>query len=314
MLAAFLRAHHRARAEVLEEGEAHVGQGRLAVEPRVALHGLDELADCRALVSRHSKGGLHRRVTLNELGRGKARGKPRLLGVGLHDVHRRMDALVQGAGLLVLVVGMAEVHTSRCLAKTRHVQGVLHKLVDALVLGGRDGDDGDAELALELVDEHRAAVGTHLVHHVEGEHHGDAELHELHGEVHVALDIGGIHDVDDAVGARIKQEIARDNLFAGIGRQRIHARQVGHRGVGMVADGSVFAVDRDAGEVAHVLVGTGELVEEGGLSAVLVANEGKRELRVLGAGVALGVFAFLRGAGLLAKTGVAGTRAIILAR
>ena len=37
-------------------------------------------------------------------------------------------------------------------------------------------------------------------------------------------------------------------------------------------------------------------------------------LGLLGAGVALGVFAFLRGAGLLAKTGVAGTRAIILAR
>ena len=313
MLAAFLRAHNCARTEVLEEGEAHVGQGGLAVKPRVALHRLDELADCRALVSRHGERRLHGRVALDELGRGKARGKPRLLGIGLHDMHRRVDALVQGASLLVLVVGVAEVHAPWRLAEARHVQDVLHKLVDALVLGGRNGNDGDAELALELVDKHRAAVGAHLVHHVEGEHHGDAELHELHGEVHVALDVGGIHDVDDAVGTRVEQEVARDDFLAGIRRQGVHARQVGHRGVGMVADGAVFAVDRDAGEVAHMLVGTGKLVEEGRLAAVLVAYEGKCEPRVLGAGVALGVLALLRGAGLLAKAGVAGARAIILA-
>ena len=314
VLATLLRAHDRARTEVLEEGEAHVGQGRLAVKPRVALHSLDELADCRALVGRHGKRRLHGRVALDELGRGKACGKPRLLGIGLHDVHCRVDALVQGAGLLVLVVGMAEVHTPRRFAETRHMQGVFHKLVDALVLGGRNGDDGNAKLALELVDEHRSAVGAYLVHHVEGEHHGDSELHELHGEIHVALDVGGIHDVDDTVGARVKQEIARDDLLAGIGRQRVHARKVGHRGVGMVADGAIFAVDRDAGEIAHMLVGTGELVEEGRLAAVLVTYEGKRELRILRAGVALGMLALLRGARLLAKTGMAGACAIILAR
>ena len=81
----------------------------------------------------------------------------------------------------------------------------------------------------------------------------------------------------------------------------------------MVADGAVFAVDRDAGEVAYMLVGAGELVEKGRLAAVLVTYEGKRELRVLGAGVALGVLALLRGAGLLTKAGVAGARSIILA-
>ena len=314
VLAALLRAHDRARTEVLEEREAHVGKGRLAVKPRVALHSLDELANRGALVGRHGKRRLHGRVALDELGCGETRGKPRLFGIGLHDVHRRVDALVQGAGLLVLVVGMAEVHTPRRFAETRHMQGVFHKLVDALVLGGRNGDDGNAKLALELIDKHRAAVGTHFVHHVEGKHHGDAELHELHGEIHVALDVGGIHDVDDAVGARVKQEIARDDLLAGIRRQRVHTRQVGHRGVGMVADSTVFAVDRDAGEVTHVLVGAGELVEEGRLAAVLVAHKGKREPRVLRAGIALGMLALLRGARLLAKTGMASARAIIFAR
>ena len=82
----------------------------------------------------------------------------------------------------------------------------------------------------------------------------------------------------------------------------------------MVADGAVFAVDRDAGEVAHVLVGAGELVEERGLAAVLVTYEGKRKLCVLGTGVALGVLTLLRGTGLLTKAGVAGARSIILAR
>ena len=45
----------------------------------------------------------------------------------------------------------------------------------------------------------------------------------------------------------------------------------------MVADGTVLAVDRDAREVAHVLVRARELVEQRGLAAVLVARQGKAD-------------------------------------
>ena len=56
----------------------------------------------------------------------------------------------------------------------------------------------------------------------------------------------------------------------------------------MPLDAAVLAVHRDAGEVAHVLVRPGQLVEQRGLAAVLVAHERERERRALGQGVLLG--------------------------
>ena len=52
----------------------------------------------------------------------------------------------------------------------------------------------------------------------------------------------------------------------------------------MVADGAVLAVDRYAGKVTNVLVGARKLVEQCGLTAVLVAGEGKMQRRALGHG------------------------------
>ena len=52
----------------------------------------------------------------------------------------------------------------------------------------------------------------------------------------------------------------------------------------MVADGAVLAVDRYAGKVTNVLVGARKLVEQCGLTAVLVAGEGKMQRCALGHG------------------------------
>ena len=43
----------------------------------------------------------------------------------------------------------------------------------------------------------------------------------------------------------------------------------------MVADHAVLAVHRNAGKVAHMLVGAGQLVEQRGFAAVLIAGQGK---------------------------------------
>ena len=59
----------------------------------------------------------------------------------------------------------------------------------------------------------------------------------------------------------------------------------------MALDDPVLPVHGDAGEVAHVLVGAGELVEQGGLARVLVAHqsEGQRGARRQRVTVPLGV-------------------------
>ena len=103
------------------------------------------------------------------------------------------------------------------------------------------------------------------------------------GQVEVALDVGGVDDVDDGVrAAPSSRNVPRHDLLAGVGRQGVDAGQVGDRGLGVAAHRAVLAVDGDAGEVADVLVGAGELVEQRRLAAVLVAGEAEEQRLALG--------------------------------
>ena len=78
-----------------------------------------------------------------------------------------------------------------------------------------------------------------------------------------------------AVGLLVEDEVPGDDLLLGVGPEGVDARQVHHRAVLLPPDLTGLLVHRDAGEVAHVLVGAGEGVEEGGLAAVLIAGQCK---------------------------------------
>ena len=280
VLAALARLDHALGADALDEREAHVRQGRHAVAPGLPLHLADDVLDGVELVLVQPEGVHDQPVPLDELGRGEAHREVGRGGVVLDDVADAVDAAVQGA--VVGPVRRAEVHAARMLAEARHVQDVLDELGDALLARRGDGHHGDAERGLQTVHAHRAAVGRELVHHVEGEDHGPVQLHELERQVEVALDVGGVHDVDDRVRVVLEDEAAGDHLLARVRGERVDAREVGDRGLGMTLDLAVLAVHRDAREVAHVLVGAREGVEERGLAAVLVAGERQFERTPLG--------------------------------
>ena len=221
-------------------------------------------------------------VALHQLGGGKPHRDARRLGVILDEVQNAVDAAVHRAAVVILA---AKIHPPGAFLILCHMDGVVYQLVHALVLGGRDGDDRDAQHGFHLVDAHRAAVAAHLVHHVQRQHHGNIQLHQLHGQVEVALDVGGVHDIDDAGGLFADDELPGDDLLAGIGGHRIDARQVGDLGLRVPLDGTALAVHRHARKVAHVLVGAGELVEQGSLAAVLVARQRKGQGLILRQGM-----------------------------
>ena len=116
-------------------------------------------------------------IALDQLGRRKAHRDVRRHGMVLDQVGNAVDAAMQRTA--VRTVGRAKVQATRALAEPRHVQGVVHQLADTLVAGSANGDNGHAQQALEQVDVHGAAVGGHLVHHVERDDHGAVELHKL---------------------------------------------------------------------------------------------------------------------------------------
>ena len=222
------------------------------------------------------------RVAFDEFGRRKAQGDRRRLGMVLDQVCDTVDAAVKGTVIRAVGRARAKINTARTLAIAGDVHGVLHELADAFVLCRRDGHHGHAELALEQVDVDGAAIGRDLVHHVKGDDHRPIELHELEREVEVALDIGGVDDVDHRVGLRLENKLAAHNFLARIRRERVNAGKIGYRRLGMIANLAILAIDRHAGEVAHVLVGAGKAVEERGLAAILVAGKGKGDGRALG--------------------------------
>ena len=94
-------------------------------------------------------------------------------------------------------------------------------------------------------------------------------------QIEVALDVGGVHDVDDAVGLLLKDVVPGDDLLLGIGPQGIDARQIHHGAALFSPDLAGLLVHSDAGEVAHVLVGAGEGVEQRGFAAILIADQGE---------------------------------------
>ena len=181
-------------------------------------------------------------------------------------VDHGVDAAVDGAGAAeVVYFGIDPVFGS--------FHSGADQLVHAFVLDCGDGDDGDAQGAAHALDVDGAAIGGDLVHHIQGQHHGDAHFHQLEGQVQVPLNVGGVHDVDDTVGLLVDNEVPGDDFLRRVGPDGVDARQVYHRAVLLAPDRAGLLVHRDAGEVAHVLVGAGELVEQGGLSAVLVSGK-----------------------------------------
>ena len=152
--------------------------------------------------------------------------------------------------------------------------------VDALGFQGGDLHDLAADLPAELLGVDAVAGLADQVHHIQGDDHGDADLHQLGGEVEVALQVGGVHDVQHHVGALIDQIVPGDDLLQRVGGEGIDARQVGHDDVLLVADAAFLFLNGDAGPVAHILLGTGQGVEQGRLAAVGVAGKRNANLFV----------------------------------
>ena len=265
--------------QLVDEVEPHIRDGGGAVQTPLLLHLDDDVLDHLFFVLVELQGRLDALVALHELCGRKAHRDACGLGMILDQVDDAVDAAVDGAAVILLA---AEIHPARPLLILCDMERMVHQLVHALVLCRRDGHDRDAQHGLHLIDADSAAVAAHLVHHVQRQHHRRIQLHELHGEVQIPLDVGGVHDIDDARGLLADDELPGHDLLAGIGRHGIDAGQVCDLRIRVIPDRTALAVHRHTREIADVLVGAGELVEEGRLAAVLVARQRKGKGRAVG--------------------------------
>ena len=275
VLAALMRLDHTGGAHILDKGKAHIGKSAQTIAARLLFHLTNDVLDGIKLVLIETQGLDDQRVAFDELGGRKAQGDRCRLGMVLDQVCDTVDAAVKRTAIGAVGRTRTEVDASWSLTIARDVHGVLHELADAFVLCRRDGNHGHTELAFEQVDVDGAAIGRDLVHHVKSDDHRSIEFHKLEREVEVALDIGGIDDIDHRIGLRIENKLAAYDLLSRIRRERVDAGQVGDRRLGVVADLAIFTIDRHAREIAHMLVGARKAVEQRCLAAVLVAGKGK---------------------------------------
>ena len=271
VLAALAALDDGLAAQALDVIIAHGRDGRVAVEAALVLHLDDAVLEQLQLVLVDGETLDDVRVALDHFRRGKAAGNPGALGVILDQVGDGVDAAVHRA-----VVAEIDALRQNFLARSAH--GAVDQLVDALVFGCGDRNDRDAQLLRHFLHVDRAAVAAHLVHHVQRQHHRDAQLEQLQRQVQVALDVRRVNDVDDAVRVLVEHEIPCDEFLGGVGAHGIDARQVGNLAAFRAAQEAGLAVDRYAREIADVLVCAGELVEKRRFSAVLVADQGKKQL------------------------------------
>ena len=100
-------------------------------------------------------------------------------------------------------------------------------------------------------------------------------FYQLQRQVQIALQIGGVDDVDDGVRLLPKDKVTCEDLLRRVGTQGINAGQIHNDAVFLPADLAHFSVDCHAREVADMLAGAGQLIEQCGLSAILIAHKRK---------------------------------------
>ncbi|MPM78768.1 hypothetical protein SDC9_125780 [bioreactor metagenome] len=199
------------------------------------------------------------------------------MGRNAHGVGPVVD---QGAHPVVNFVGIVVVKVVRLHGEAGAglLRRRLQQLLNVVPGAGGDGNDRHAQLGGKPGAVDHISVALHLVHKVQGDHKGALQLQQLGGEVKIALQVGGVHDVNNGVGMLPHDKISGHDLLNGIGGQGVDSRQIHHGDLLVSRPGLALGLfHRHSGPVAHILVGPREGVEEGGLPAVWVARQSKAQ-------------------------------------
>ena len=256
------------------------------------------VVDGVALIIGQVKRFNHSRIAFHHLARRKTQRYACSLRMVFNQVNHGMNTTVHGTSM----VGRAtEVGTTWSLLVACHMNGVIHQFLHTFVFGCRNRHNWYSEAGFKLIDVDSAAIVAHLVHHIQSKHHRYAQFHQLHGQIQVALNVGGVHNVDDALWLGIENELARHYFLARVRRKRIDAGQVHHLGIGVSFDNARLAVDGHARKITHMLIRTSERIKQRGLAAVLITHKCKSDFAGNGGWIFL---AFGMVAAFLAQTGV----------
>ena len=163
--------------QLVDKVEPHIRNGSGPVQPALLLHLEDDVLDHFFFVLIQLQGFLNAVVALHQLRGGKTHRDASCLGVVLNEMDDAMDAAVDRTAVVVLAT---EIQPAWAFLILCHMDGMVYQLIHTLVLGRGDGHHRDAQHGLHLVDADGTAISAHLIHHIQRQHHGGIQLHELH--------------------------------------------------------------------------------------------------------------------------------------
>ena len=251
MLAAFLCLPDRTLCQLLDKGKPHIRNSRRPVQAPFHLHLADDMLNHIPLIQIQLQGIHNPLVALHDFGSRKAHRDACLGGMVLNQVHNAMQAAMQCTAAAFRI---AEIHAPRRFLIMSHMEGMLHQLLDAFTPDSGNRHYGNAQNGLHSVNIHGTAVAGQLIHHVQCQHHGTVQLNKLQGKIQVALNIGGIHNIDDTCRLLPQDKLPGDNLLLGVRGHGINSRQIRNPGQLVPPDAAAFLVHRHPRKIAHMLV------------------------------------------------------------
>ena len=164
---------------------------------------------------------------------------------------------------------------SSTLRALEDLYNFIEETVDTHTGTTRSRHHRDTKQGGKLVKVKAVTAALQLVIHIEGHHHGDIHIDKLRCEVEVALQVGGVDDIENDIRVLVKDMTAHIELLRRIGTERIGAGEVDEvDGITGMMEGAHLLVNGDAAIVAHTLMSVGGDIEDGGLATVGVTDKG----------------------------------------
>ena len=197
-------------------------------------------------------------------------------GVVLGDVLVGLQVFLDVADAVLNLMPVVDVEVARELAGALvDLNDSSEELLDTFAILERGGNHRHTEEVAQGGDVYMVATTLKLIIHVEGADHADVHIHQLGGQIEVALKVGGIDDIDDHIGHRLRQVLPHIELLGRVAGEGVGARQVGE--VELIAEElcmGLGGIDGDTRVVAHMAMGSRGKVEERGLATVGITHQG----------------------------------------
>ena len=201
-------------ADLEDKGVAHVSDCSTLVHSALIFHLDNDMIEQLLLILIEAEFIKQEAIAFDDLGGGKSNRQVCALCMVFDQVGDSMETTMYGTAVIVFIT---EILPQGTFLIVGDMDGVIHQFLNAFSACSGDRDDRNSQQRLEFIDVNGSSVAADFIHHIEGHDHGYVHFKQLDGQIHVALNIGRIDDIDDGPGLFLQHIIAGDELFTAVG-------------------------------------------------------------------------------------------------